>query len=81
MAAEATWVLTSSMWAMFAGGLHGGIRHANNQGYQHVERNEATLYDSNIAARRSLGDKMFLSFGKGFFAHGIKVGFLVFTMV
>lgn len=81
MAAGATWVLSSSLFGFVFGGLHGGIRQAAIHGHRHIERNEATLYDSNIAARRSLGDKMHLSFGRGFLVHGFKVGFLIFTIV
>lgn len=78
---EASWVCVSTFVGLVFGGLHGGIRHAFIQRYQHLERNEATLYDSQRVALRTLMDKIHLGFIRGFFAHGFRVGFMIFTIV
>lgn len=75
-----SYILASSFIGVVIGGIHGGIRYIHAATTKHLQGNEATVYDSGLAARRSLMDKAHLSFTRGFFPHGFKVGFFMLTL-
>lgn len=56
----------------FLGALHGGIYYARLTEVRYRESNEATVYETQRLAYRSMGDTMTLSFGRGVVRYGIR---------
>lgn len=64
---------------MFVGGIFGGILHAKIANINFRECNEATLYDSNLAAQRLLQNETTVGFAKGAFQMGWRTGIFCMT--
>lgn len=63
------------------GGLYGGLYRSRMENHSYRYRNEATLYYSELAAKRELQDKMTLAFGKGAFFWGLRLSIFATTFV
>lgn len=65
------------MFGSIVGGIYGGLYRSRMENHSYRYRNEATLYYSELTARRDLQDRMAVAFGKGAFFWGLKLS--IFT--
>lgn len=67
-------IYTIGFGGMFVGGIYGGILQAKIANWNFRETNEATLYDSSLAAKRMLQNETTVGFAKGAFRWGWRCG-------
>lgn len=66
---------------MFIGGLIGGIFQSKISNLNFRDSNEATLFDSNMDAKRKLQNESTIGFGKGAFRMGWRCGIFCLSFV
>lgn len=66
-------IVTTSLGSLLGGGIIGAIKSSRETFISFIENNEATQFRSHLDAKRTLSDKMFLSFGRGFLSLGPRV--------
>lgn len=66
---------------MMIGGVIGGIFYSRVANINFRESNEATLFVTDLVAKRKLQDESTVGFGKGFFRLGWRVGIFCWSFV
>lgn len=61
------------------GAIYGGLLHSRMMNQRFRESNEATVFDSKLAAERKLLDSMTLSFGRGAARYGLRYAVFCFS--
>lgn len=69
---EASYIGIFGFTGGFIGAMYGGLMQSRFAELRFRESNEATVFDSKVAAQRKLLDSMTLSFGKGAVRYGIR---------
>lgn len=66
---------------MFIGGIIGGVFQARVANMNFRESNEASLFESNLDAKRKLQNDSTIGFGKGAFRMGWRVGIFCYVFM
>lgn len=71
----------AGFFGMFVGGIIGGVFGLRMANMNFRENNEATLFHSNMDAKRKLQNESTVGFGKGAFRLGWRMGIFCWTFM